>query len=63
MRALLAAARTHARVALARGEHDHMASAEALRAVDPGAIEVSNVGHNFHVTHPRALRQLVDSYR
>jgi hypothetical protein len=46
-------------VVLARGEHDHMVSAEALRAVDAGAVDVPNVGHNFHVTHPRALRDTV----
>ncbi|HEY3263344.1 MAG TPA: alpha/beta fold hydrolase [Pseudonocardiaceae bacterium] len=58
---LLAAARANATVVLARGEHDHMVSDEALRAVDAGAVVVPGVGHNFHVTHPLALRKLADT--
>jgi len=58
MPALLADARADAAVVLARGEHDHMVSDEALRAVDPGAVVVPAVGHNFHLTHPLALREL-----
>jgi hypothetical protein len=45
---------------LARGEHDHMVSAEQLRAVDTGAVVISGVGHNVHVTHPRRVLELID---
>lgn len=63
MPALLSAARASATVVLARGEHDHMVSADALRAVDAGAVMVPDVGHNFHLTHPWLVRELADFVR
>lgn len=59
MPALLAGARSGAHVVLACGEHDHLVSAGQLRALDPGAVVVPGVGHNFHVTHPQRLAELV----
>ena len=59
MPALLAGARAGARAVLACGEHDHLVSPEQLRALDPDAVVVPGVGHNFHVTHPHALAELV----
>jgi pimeloyl-ACP methyl ester carboxylesterase len=58
MPALLAGARAGAHVVLACGEHDHMVSAEQLRALDPGAVVVPGVGHNFHLTHPQRLAEI-----
>ena len=59
MPALLAGARAGAHIVLACGEHDHMVSAEQLRELDPDAVVVPGVGHNFHVTHPQRLAELI----
>jgi pimeloyl-ACP methyl ester carboxylesterase len=59
MPALLAGAMAGARAMLACGEHDHLVSPEQLRALDPAAVVVPGAGHNFHVTHPQALAELV----
>lgn len=59
MLALLAAARAHAAVLLARGEHDQLVTTEQLRAVDPAAVVLPGVGHNVHVTDPERLHGLV----
>jgi len=60
MPALLAgAAAAGSRVLLARGEGDHMVSAEQLRAVDQDTVVVPGVGHNPHVTHPRLIVDLI----
>lgn len=55
MPALLAAVRSRGRVLLARGEHDHMVSADQLHAVDPAAITFPGATHNLHVTDPGLL--------
>jgi pimeloyl-ACP methyl ester carboxylesterase len=54
-----AAASKGARVRLARGADDHMVSSDQLRALDPDAVDVPGAGHNFHVTHPELLVELV----
>ena len=59
MPALLAAVRANAGVQLARGEHDNLVTTEQLSAVDPGAVVVPAVGHNFHLTHPHLLTALL----
>lgn len=63
MPALLAGARAGAHVMLACGEHDHMVSAEQLRALDPGAVVVPGVGHNFHLIHPELVAEIVNDCR
>ncbi len=46
-------------VVLAAGEHDVMASAEDLRAVDPAATALAGLGHNAQVEDPATVWSLV----
>jgi len=36
-------------------------STRQLRELDPGAVVVPAVGHNFHLTHPGLLAGLVET--
>lgn len=55
--ALLAEAR--GRVVLACGSHDALVTIEELRGLDPGAIELTGLGHNAHVQDPDRLWRLI----
>ncbi|HEY0638058.1 MAG TPA: alpha/beta hydrolase [Pseudonocardiaceae bacterium] len=60
MPALLAGAARHgATVTLAAGADDHMVTPDQLRAVTPEAVIIPGTPHNLHVTHPRALLDLL----
>ncbi|HXV94800.1 MAG TPA: alpha/beta hydrolase [Pseudonocardia sp.] len=50
-------------VVLARGEHDHMVSADQLAALVPDPVELPGLGHNAHVEAPAALLPLVERFR
>jgi pimeloyl-ACP methyl ester carboxylesterase len=53
MPALLGAA--HCPVHLARGEHDPLVAAQQLRACDPAAVDLPELGHNAMVEGPRRV--------
>lgn len=44
---------------LACGSEDPMVKIDALRRLDPQAIELPGLGHNFHVHAPEALAELI----
>ena len=49
-----------ARVILACGSNDQMVKVDALRRLDPHAIEIQGLGHNLHLEAPQALAQLIE---
>lgn len=44
---------------LACGSEDQMVKVDDLRRIDPGAVELPGLGHNFHVQAPKALAELM----
>ncbi|HVD12874.1 MAG TPA: alpha/beta hydrolase [Actinomycetota bacterium] len=58
MAGLLAAAR--APVRLARGESDGLVTLAELRRLDPGAVELTGLGHNAHVEAPEQVLELAE---
>jgi pimeloyl-ACP methyl ester carboxylesterase len=48
-------------VVLARGEHDHMVTADQIAALGTDPVELPGLGHNAHVESPDALLPLLRS--
>jgi pimeloyl-ACP methyl ester carboxylesterase len=54
-----AAARSRAKVVLAAGTADQVATVAQLRTLDPLAVELTGLGHNAHVENPEAVWKLI----
>ena len=46
-------------IVLSCGEGDHMVGPDALRGLDPEAIELKGLGHNAHVEDPESFWKLI----